>query len=267
MINLGLNRKITKVISENLNDTNSEIYKEISNINSEYDIDSNIEYVLKKIETGEDNRELITILKSESITKINEDAFKNCINLTEIDLPNCTTVKSGAFINCTNLKTVKLPSLYTNLFSYSMGNYGGSWGYRFDENGELDDIFLNSPIRSLTLGINHSGYGGGYCTLPNLVTLCLPNVEIVDITIWYYLNINEFIFIDTFENLIFPSNTMVNYGYSGSSSIGEPNMNCNIYVPDDLVETYRNNTNWSIHASQIKPLSELPDDVRKEITL
>ena len=29
-----------------------------------------------------------------------------------------------------------------------------------------------------------------------------------------------------------------------------------IYVPDELVEQYKKSTNWSVYASQIKPLSE-----------
>lgn len=32
-----------------------------------------------------------------------------------------------------------------------------------------------------------------------------------------------------------------------------------IYVPDNLVEQYKGATNWSAHASQIKPISELED--------
>ena len=34
-----------------------------------------------------------------------------------------------------------------------------------------------------------------------------------------------------------------------------------IYVPDDLVEQYKAATNWSAHASQIKPISELEGTV------
>ena len=33
-----------------------------------------------------------------------------------------------------------------------------------------------------------------------------------------------------------------------------------IYVPDDLVETYKSATNWSVYSSQIKPISELPTE-------
>lgn len=31
-----------------------------------------------------------------------------------------------------------------------------------------------------------------------------------------------------------------------------------VYVPDDMVETYKSATNWSVYADQIKPIGELP---------
>lgn len=34
-----------------------------------------------------------------------------------------------------------------------------------------------------------------------------------------------------------------------------------VYVPDNLVESYKSATNWSTYANQIKPLSELPEEV------
>jgi hypothetical protein len=34
-----------------------------------------------------------------------------------------------------------------------------------------------------------------------------------------------------------------------------------VYVPDNLVEKYKTATNWSTYASQIKPMSELPEEV------
>lgn len=33
-----------------------------------------------------------------------------------------------------------------------------------------------------------------------------------------------------------------------------------VYVPDDLVESYKSATNWSVYASQIKGMSELPEE-------
>ena len=37
-----------------------------------------------------------------------------------------------------------------------------------------------------------------------------------------------------------------------------------IYVPDNLVDSYKTATNWSTYASQIKPLSELPSNLKEE---
>ena len=33
-----------------------------------------------------------------------------------------------------------------------------------------------------------------------------------------------------------------------------------IYVPDDMVDTLKADSRWSTYATQIKPLSELPED-------
>lgn len=33
-----------------------------------------------------------------------------------------------------------------------------------------------------------------------------------------------------------------------------------IYVPDELVDSYKNATNWTVYADQIKPLSEYGGD-------
>ena len=37
-----------------------------------------------------------------------------------------------------------------------------------------------------------------------------------------------------------------------------------IYVPDNLVDSYKSDTNWSTYANQIKPLSELPSNLKEE---
>ena len=37
-----------------------------------------------------------------------------------------------------------------------------------------------------------------------------------------------------------------------------------IYVPDNLVDSYKTATNWSSYANQIKPLSELPSNLKEE---
>lgn len=40
-----------------------------------------------------------------------------------------------------------------------------------------------------------------------------------------------------------------------------------VYIPDDLVNSYKTATNWSTFAAQIKGLSELPQEIREELGL
>ena len=44
--------------------------------------------------------------------------------------------------------------------------------------------------------------------------------------------------------------------YNASNSL--PTSSFTTYVPDDLVNSYKEATNWSTYADRIKPLSELP---------
>lgn len=46
-----------------------------------------------------------------TVTSIGGQAFRDCTNLTSIELPNTITkLWAGAFEGCTNLKTINLPS-------------------------------------------------------------------------------------------------------------------------------------------------------------
>ena len=47
---------------------------------------------------------------------INTSAFKNCIELTYIEIPaNITTIRANAFDGCTNLETVYIPATVTSM--------------------------------------------------------------------------------------------------------------------------------------------------------
>ena len=71
-----------------------------------------------------------------------------------------------------------------------------------------------------------------------------------------YTGENQF----TFETLILTANEVViisssSLKYSNRSSwLRYPNLN--IYVPDDLVDSYKNSSNWDLYFDKIRPLSE-----------
>ena len=77
-------------------------------------------------------------------------------------------------------------------------------------------------------------YGAfGYCT--NLTTIILDADQIVSLMGFF-----------TFDKSAISRRT----GY--------------IYVPDNLVDSYKSDNNWSTYADQIKPLSELPSNLKEE---
>lgn len=57
-----------------------------------------------------------------TVTQINEYAFKNCVKISEIEVPNgVATIESAAFENCTNLITVTLPNNLSTI-NYNLFN-------------------------------------------------------------------------------------------------------------------------------------------------
>lgn len=170
---------------------------------------------------------------SEALTVINSSAFYDCPNLNIKQLPNgITTLSASAFQGCNNLPLEKLPDSLT-----SMG------GNCFVDCYEL-------TIKEIPVGVtkfNGSVFSG--CSKITELT-CLGNVT-------YF---NSWTFFETsLEKFVMPNITAV-------PTMG--NANCfkstpiesgtgYIYVPDDLVESFKTATSWSTYANQIKPVSEL----------
>ena len=93
----------------------------------------------------------------------------------------------------------------------------------------------------------------GECT--SLVRVDLPSA--IEINEYAFKNCQSMLYLILRANQVCVlSNTNAFSGcsiaWSGSSSA--------IYVPDDLVESYKTATNWSTYASKIKGLSELPTE-------
>lgn len=194
-------------------------------------------------------REISGVYINNRITKVGASAFKTCFRIVEINLPKVTNVGNDAFSHCIKLKNISLPLCTTtgsNAFSYcafesislpscqSLG--GGSLrGCRQLTSINLPlvttingDTFYGTPIQVLDLPALTSikAYGFGY--VDSLHTLVLRNSSVCTLE-------NANAFIDT--------KIAAGTGY--------------IYVPDNLVDSYKTATNWVTFANQIKPISEL----------
>lgn len=265
--NLGLNRKITKVISENLNDTNSEIYKEISDISGEYTESNDI---AKMIENGKDS---ITSFVNEDITELGNYAFKDCVNLEYVYLPNCTKLGKDCFQNCTSLKTLLLPNvtqidtasddpinfLYklsglNNLEVIDLSSYDSNrFNRQFDCYDGISIIFEQSKfpkLRILSYGINGLPNGGRAFGWNDLEILVLPNLVHLGHSAGF-----------TAENIIIPNRLV--------SNAGSGYLTGKLYVNDDILSEYQNHENWHFKydRGQILPISQLPQEIREELEL
>ena len=269
MINLGLNRKISNVLSKNLNDPESDIYKEISSIAGETtESDSIVNTIRKIIENGRDS---ITSFVNEDITELGDYIFKDCVNLEYVYLPNCTKLGKDCFQNCTSLKTLLLPNVtQIDRPSDDPSNYF----YKLSGLNNLDILDLSSydsntltsgsyvgshiifeqsrfpKLRILSYGIDYLPNGGGAFGWNDLEILVLPNLVHLGHSTGF-----------TAENIIIP-NTLV-------SNPGSGYLTGKLYVNDDILSEYQNHENWhyKYDRGEILPISQLPQEIREELEL
>lgn len=153
-----------------------------------------------------------------SVTTLGENVFADCVNLKEVILPyGITEISKGLFYNCNSLSEVIIPDSVTTI-------------------GKL-------------------GFAGSVYTSvhpENLKTLILPSVT--------YLGKQAFGG-RVLENLILLANQVCE---TDGDIFGESNINLdhydfedkyNLYVPDNLVNSYKAHIYWSTLSSRIKPLS------------
>lgn len=170
----------------------------------------------------------ITSVSSESVTTVKELAFGSCENLLTANFPALTRIEVSGFYRCKKLTKADFPLL----------TYLG--GYAFDYCESL--VSVNFPLVSETnnsvfdyctslvkadFGVLTRIYGGFFYNCQSLTTLILRS--------------------PTFCSL---ATTSALYNTPIAKGTGY------IYVPDNLIETYKADSTWSTYSAQFKPLSE-----------
>ena len=181
------------------------------------------------------------IVTSESCSNV----FTYCTDTEEIDFSNFdgtdTTTFSACFSRCSSLKSVLFDKnkQYTSFTTLeNMFNYDSSL-----LNVDLS-CFVSQKLTSVYRMFN-------YCSkLPKVDLSSLYSAKITNSgQMFYYCSALTTVIIDN-ENVFPMTNANMFTGTPIASGTGY------VYVPDDLVETYKTATNWSTYADQIKPLSE-----------
>ena len=177
----------------------------------------------------------------------------NNTNLTNVSLSHVTTVAANAFLNCTGLLNAALSA------ATSLGNNV------FKGCTYLATVDLSNAT-SLGTGVFMNCKALDKVTLPKLTQIktqlfsgCNALTEVViggDVT---FANITSntnspFVGCSAMEKLVLSGVTSVP-GIATYSIYGLPAA-CEIYVPDDLVNSFKSATTWSSRSSYIKKLSD-----------
>ena len=187
---------------------------------------------------------------NDRITTVGACAFLGCQALTAIDLPNVTEVKRNAFESCRYLQTINLPKVTA-----------------------LDrGAFTNSAIQQADFPLVTTIGDGCFKQARNLRSANLPlvtalpadafrNSSIRTADFGAVTNINRTAFTDytSLETLIIRTPSVcvisdISVALRGSKIASGTGY---IYVPDNLVDSYKAATNWVALANQIKPISAL----------
>ena len=169
----------------------------------------------------------------------NNGEFYGCSNLVEIDLTNITYLSCACFMNCSKLK--HLNNLSKTILFETNGS-GPIQGCKALE-GEIDmtDGGWYRSGRSYDLSSQiFRNTGWSVIRLPKATSRITSGYVFMDAT--------------RLTTLIVPGDTLVTI--TNSNALSNMPSTTNIYVPDDLVASYKAASYWSARASRIFPLSE-----------
>ena len=165
----------------------------------------------------------LTTVKLPACTTIETDAFRSCTSLTTVNLPVCTSIGITAFRSCTSLTTVNLP-VCTSIGAMS-----------FDSCTSLTTV--NLPACTFITIFAFSG-----CT--SLTTVNLP--ACTEITSGAFSGCTSL------TSITLSSSTVCKLSFEDAfEDTPIASGNGYIYVPANLVDTYKAASRWSTYANQI----------------
>lgn len=206
------------------------------------------------------------------ITNVRKYAFSHNDGLKSVNLPNATTVDVDAFEYCYNLENINMQkanniSNYSFCYCYKLRecnipNVLAIKSYSFYKCFSLKNFDFSNRTLIDTQGLEDSGFG----------TIVLPNATAIGthagsgtrtstIDLYKNITISGGVFGDTYSlvHLILRSDTLCPLSAT-SAFTNTPIANGLgwIYVPSDLVESYKTASNWSTYADQIVSIDEYP---------
>ena len=191
-----------------------------------------------------------------NVTKfVYSNTFYKCINLEKAYLPNLQQLSQGCFSGCYKLKELVCP----NLTTISNNSSDGPFSFCYSLNNVDLSKLQSMPYYGL------SGLSMGTVVLPSCQSIsgnmAFYGNRISTIDLSQKVNFSDQAFSSTrsLVHLVLRSDTFQNINSVDclsqtpiANGIGW------IYVPNDLVDTYKTASNWSVYADQIVSIDEYP---------
>ena len=239
------NGKVAKALSEKLQtdvDKNN-LVDEISNI----DVGAIVQGIIK--DCGITLKDVV-----DTASSVSDNRYSNNISINAIDYVNATSVGNNAMTNCISLKSVNMPVI-TSVGGYAMANCILLTSVNMPSATSVGSRTMQNCISLKSVNMPVITSVGGYA-MQNCILLTSVNLPVV-------MSIGTY----AMQNCI--SLKSVRLGANQVCTLANTNAFTNtpiangtgyIFVPDDLVDSYKTATNWSVYADQIKPMSEYVEE-------
>ena len=156
------------------------------------------------------------------ITNIGQYVCYSCEQLTTVNLPACTSIGSYAFNSCSSLTSVNLPNV-TSIETYAFSNC--------------------NQLQTVNLPACRSIGNSVFSNCRQLQTVNLP--------VCISIGLNVFSSCTSLTSITLSNSTMCTLGTNAFNNTPIEDGTGYIYVPANLVDTYKSATNWSTYANQI----------------
>lgn len=215
------------------------------------------------------------VVSSGDVNTIRACAFYANTALTAVDFPNAVTVKERAFQLCSNLASFNFAKV-TTIESYAFSRCGALSGalilpqVKFGSNVGTYSFEYCTSITSVSAPVTNLIPHSCFARCTALESISLPQAStfndwcfsycsaLKEVTLPEAKSFRRYTFASSgLEKLVLPGDTVVTIAGDTFQSCPIANGTGYVYVPDDLVATYKAAANWVNVADQIKPLSEL----------
>lgn len=188
----------------------------------------------------------LTSYKNDRITEVGRYGLAYFGSLASIELPNVTTVGSQAFRG-SGIKSLLLPKVTT-----IVGDTCHECASLKYASLPLVKVFTQNDFYSCA-SLNCVDISSAQSLLRNIFNSCYTLKTVIIRQVEKVCSLGS---TNVFSNCYHILGT-VNATYNPDGL-----KDGYIYVPDSLIESYKSATNWSTYADQIKPVSEIPQEVK-----